>query len=92
MAANPFISNGTCYYEAGEQSDPTFIPCGNDALGHKTCCQAGDMCLSSKACFNLQYMLTYLAGCSDPEYLDDSCPEKPGLDGRWKLTPFNTLI
>jgi hypothetical protein len=75
-ALNPLISNGTCYYQAGEEADSVFIPCGNDALGHKTCCGAGDKCLSSRACYNARYGLTYLVGCSDPDYRDPSCPDK----------------
>ncbi|KAB5518885.1 hypothetical protein GE09DRAFT_506304 [Coniochaeta sp. 2T2.1] len=84
MAANPFISNGTCYFTTGLKADEDFIPCGNDAAGHKPCCQKGDKCVSSRACYNDKLGLTYLAGCSDPEYKDANCPEKPNLaDSPW---------
>lgn len=79
------ISNGTCYWAPDQKTDPIFIPCGNDAFGHKTCCQAGDKCVSSSACYNDLYGVTYLVGCSDPDYVDDSCPEKPGLAGKQRL-------
>ncbi|KAF6835658.1 hypothetical protein CPLU01_04128 [Colletotrichum plurivorum] len=77
---NPFISNGTCYFGPGKPAAEEWFPCGNAELGDKTCCQRGDMCLSSKACYNGRYGITYLAGCSDPEYQDPSCPEKGSLD------------
>lgn len=81
MSYNAFISNGTCYYGPGEKAASVFFPCGNDALGHKTCCQAGDMCLSNRACYNGEFGVTYLAGCSDPDYEDDSCPDKQAFEG-----------
>jgi hypothetical protein len=77
--ANAFISNGTCYIGAGKEADKRMLPCGNDALGHKACCQAGDMCLSSRACYNQEFGVTYLLGCSDPDYKDQNCPDKKGL-------------
>ncbi|KAI6327156.1 hypothetical protein MCOR34_000586 [Pyricularia oryzae] len=77
---NPLISNGTCYFSADKRSDQSFIPCGNDALGRVTCCGVGDNCLGNRACFNGAFGLTYLAGCTDPEYKDDSCPDKGNLD------------
>ena len=77
---NLFISNGTCYRAAGNESDAAFAPCGNDAAGHKSCCQLGDLCLSHNACFNGQFGTTYLAGCSDPTYQDAACPDKPGTE------------
>ncbi|KIW99713.1 uncharacterized protein Z518_11126 [Rhinocladiella mackenziei CBS 650.93] len=73
---NPDISNGTCYYANGEEAPSRYIPCGNEALGHKPCCESLDMCLSSNACYNGQYGVTYLAGCTDPDYLDSKCPDK----------------
>ncbi|KAK5327289.1 hypothetical protein LTR93_002673 [Exophiala xenobiotica] len=73
---NPDISNGTCYYGSGNQAPSRFIPCGNSALGHKTCCESQDMCLSSRACYNAQYGVTYLAGCTDPDYENEACPDK----------------
>ncbi|KAK0717919.1 hypothetical protein B0T26DRAFT_829964 [Lasiosphaeria miniovina] len=81
---NPWLSNGTCYYAAGKQADNSFIPCGNDAIGHKSCCTAGDVCLSQNACYDAAFGLTYLAGCSDPEYKDDICPSKNSYtDSPW---------
>lgn len=81
MSGNIFISNGTCYSAAGQQADDAIIPCGNAVHGPLTCCQQGDMCLSSQACYNDEFGVTYLAGCSDPEYEDDSCPDKGSFEG-----------
>ncbi|KAL2260823.1 hypothetical protein VTK26DRAFT_5067 [Humicola hyalothermophila] len=73
------ISNGTCYYETGQQSADRFIPCGNSAFGHIHCCQEGDMCLENHACYNDAHGTTYLAGCTDFFYQDSSCPDKKSL-------------
>ncbi|KIW12797.1 hypothetical protein PV08_07984 [Exophiala spinifera] len=73
---NPDISNGTCYYNSGSEAPSRFIPCGNAAIRHKSCCESSDMCLSSHACYNAQYGVTYLAGCTDPDYEDEACPVK----------------
>ncbi|KAL0936033.1 uncharacterized protein CTRU02_208248 [Colletotrichum truncatum] len=86
-APNAFISNGTCYYGPGKEVGDWF-PCGNAALGDKTCCQGGDMCLSSRACYNPRYGITYLAGCSDPAYKHSSCPDKGAL----KDQPWTGLV
>lgn len=82
--ANIFISNGTCYSSSGKELDKSFIPCGNNAFGHQTCCGAGDNCLGDKACFGIHgtgygSYLTYLAGCTDPDYEDEACPDKKGI-------------
>ncbi|KAK1676097.1 hypothetical protein BDP55DRAFT_631786 [Colletotrichum godetiae] len=83
MSSNPYISNGTCYHGPGDEVGEWF-PCGNADLGYKTCCQGGDMCLSSHACYNGRFGITYLAGCSDPDYRDSSCPDKGALsDQPW---------
>ncbi|KAE9372665.1 hypothetical protein N431DRAFT_483415 [Stipitochalara longipes BDJ] len=84
---NIFVSNGTCYTASGEKLDKSFIPCGNDAFGHQTCCGAGDNCIADRACFGIHgsgygSYLTYWAGCSDPEYKDASCPKKD-VDQPW---------
>ncbi|CRK18675.1 hypothetical protein BN1723_013792, partial [Verticillium longisporum] len=76
-----FISNGTCYYAPGQEAIDSMIPCGNDAFGRVSCCQQGDMCLTSNACYNQQFGVTYLAGCSDPTYEHRSCPDKGAFDG-----------
>lgn len=78
---NIFVSNGTCYSGPGKKLDSSFIPCGNAAFGHYTCCGAGDNCLVDNACWGQHgtgygSSLTYLAGCTDPEYKDPSCPKK----------------
>ncbi|KAK0702194.1 hypothetical protein B0H67DRAFT_500159 [Lasiosphaeris hirsuta] len=82
---NAFISNGTCYVGPGDKAADVFFPCGNDALGHKTCCGAGDMCLSSKACYNAEFGVTYLTGCSDPEFTDSNCPVKGAFAGKFPI-------
>ncbi|KAK7965753.1 uncharacterized protein PG986_000030 [Apiospora aurea] len=88
---NPRVSNGTCYTAPNKRLDSSFIPCGNDAFGHQTCCGKGDNCLADGACFGVHgdgdpgeygHMLTYWAGCSDPEYEDASCPKKV-VDQPW---------
>ncbi|KAI1265401.1 hypothetical protein F5Y18DRAFT_51465 [Xylariaceae sp. FL1019] len=83
------VSSGTCYSAAGKELDSSFIPCGNDAFGHVTCCGKGDNCLADNACYGVHgqgdpsqygHMLTYMAGCTDPDYEDSSCPDKKGID------------
>ncbi|KAK2055077.1 hypothetical protein LY76DRAFT_648637 [Colletotrichum caudatum] len=86
-APNPFVANGTCFHGPGEAVDEWF-PCGNAALGDKSCCQGGDMCLSSRACYNGRFGITYLAGCSDPEYSHPSCPDK----GAFSDQPWAGLV
>jgi len=84
-----FKSNGTCYYAKGEEAADKMIPCGNSAYGHISCCQAGDTCLSSLACFNQEFGVTYLAGCTDGNYADKSCPDKKGWSGTCIFFPLN---
>ena len=79
--SNPFVTNGECFFGFRLRLDRAYYPCGNAELGHKTCCMQTDMCLSSNACYNEQFDLTYLAGCSDPEYEHESCPDKGEFDG-----------
>ncbi|KAK3384878.1 hypothetical protein B0H63DRAFT_559599 [Podospora didyma] len=84
---NIFVSNGTCYTAPGKELDKSFIPCGNAAFGHKTCCGGGDNCLADGSCFGVHgsgygSYLTYMAGCTDSEYKDASCPNKH-IDQPW---------
>jgi len=84
--SNILVSNGTCYSSAGNKLDGSFIPCGNDAFGYQTCCGAGDDCMADNACFGVHgsgygSFLTYMAGCTDPDYKDVSCPDKHGIGG-----------
>ena len=79
--ANILISNGTCYSAAGKKLHESFIPCGNSATGHQTCCGAGDNCLADLSCWGVHgtgygSSLTYQAGCTDEKYEDASCPRK----------------
>lgn len=46
------ISNGTCYYAAGNASSSNIIPCGNAAGGAYQCCEEGDYCLEYSICYN----------------------------------------
>ncbi|EXJ71241.1 uncharacterized protein A1O5_05047 [Cladophialophora psammophila CBS 110553] len=85
---NPDISNGTCYYDDSMQANSRYIPCGNAALGHKSCCESLDMCLSSHACYNGQFGVTYLAGCTDSSYDDPACPRK----GDFQEQPWAGLV
>ncbi|KAH8881856.1 hypothetical protein GQ53DRAFT_812396 [Thozetella sp. PMI_491] len=85
-AADPFTSNGTCYYSSGQRADPAYIPCGNAAFGTVPCCQAGDYCLSNNACFNNQYGNVYFAGCTSGDTYNNeaACPRKYTLaDQQW---------
>ena len=87
--SNILVSNGTCYSAAGKRLDGSFIPCGNDAFGRQTCCGAGDNCLADRACFGIHgsgygSLLTYMAGCTDPDYKDAACPNK--LIGKSQLS------
>lgn len=61
---NPNISNGTCYWAEGKRTPSRFIPCGNDAGGHVSCCESGDMCLSENACFNGECLSHVLHLCA----------------------------
>ena len=70
------VSNGTCYMADGRESGGAMIPCGNDYFGHVACCQAGDKCLESNACFNDAFDVTYIAGCTDASFEDLNCPWK----------------
>ncbi len=76
------ISNGSCFYAPNKEASPNFIPCGNWIFGHVHCCQAGDMCLDDRACFNSRHGTTYLAGCSRFDYQHPSCPDKKPFEGR----------
>jgi len=76
-----FRSNGTCWTGPGIRADDSFIPCGNDLFGRKTCYGLGDMCLSSLACYNARFSVTYLLGCTDSEFKHESCPNKLGSPG-----------
>lgn len=96
---NQDLSSGVCYKDTDDLASLGYIPCGNSALGHKSCCQAFDMCLSSNACYNAQYGVTYIAGCTDKDYEHHTCPEKPtGYTGmeytlhrslQWTFTDLN---
>ncbi|KAK3389520.1 hypothetical protein B0H63DRAFT_463902 [Podospora didyma] len=81
---DPRITNGTCYWAAGKRLDSVFSPVGNAALGHHWCCQLGDKAMKDNSCYHDPTDTTYLAGCTDPEYLDSSCPDKKGFkDQPW---------
>ncbi|KAI1137917.1 hypothetical protein F5Y05DRAFT_413865 [Hypoxylon sp. FL0543] len=72
-----YVSNGTCFFGPGQVADPNYIPCGNAALmGPQSCCYAGDYCLSATACWNKQYVVTYVAGCTDTTFSSAKCTNK----------------
>lgn len=92
---NIFLSNGTCYTGPGQKLHESFIPCGNAAFGHITCCGAGDNCLADDACWGIHgtgygSYLTYMAGCTDPEYKDPSCPKK--IIGEYLAKSFRPCV
>ncbi|KAK3990986.1 hypothetical protein QBC44DRAFT_368328 [Cladorrhinum sp. PSN332] len=74
--SNPFVSNGTCYWIRGNVAEEHFVPCGNQRYGHTHCCWLGAMCLEYNACYSFWVGATYLAGCTNPDYKDASCPDK----------------
>lgn len=72
-----YVSNGTCFFGPGQVADSNYIPCGNAALmGPQSCCYAGDYCLSSTACWNKQFVVTYVAGCTDTTFSSAKCTNK----------------
>ncbi len=80
---NPNISDGFCFYDnSGNEAPGIFIPCGNSDGGHVSCCESQDNCLSSNACYNAQFGVTYLAGCTDKNYEDTACPYKGQYSGQ----------
>ncbi|CAN8104888.1 unnamed protein product [Discula destructiva] len=84
---NVNLSNGTCYYAPRAVTNGDFIPCGNIALGNWPCCKTGDVCLAfetANACYDYASGNTYVAGCTDQEYVDSTCPQKLGFfDQEW---------
>ncbi|KAL7623188.1 hypothetical protein AAE478_006869 [Parahypoxylon ruwenzoriense] len=71
------ISNGTCYSNINTKANGKYIPCGNVATGLDwACCAAGDLCMSSSACYHSKFDITYLAGCTDPQFKSPSCQNK----------------
>jgi hypothetical protein len=85
---DPYVAFGRCFFDdSGEEMPSRFIPCGNANFGVVTCCESGDMCLSSNACYNGQYGMTYVGGCTDETYQDDSCPDKGIWGGKLRKYP-----
>lgn len=80
---NIYVSNGTCYFNQGFEADSSMIPCGNEFFAHATCCQANDTCLENSACYNAEYGVTYVAGCTDPDYGSSVCPDKYEDLSKW---------
>ncbi|KAI5927376.1 hypothetical protein F4810DRAFT_650648 [Camillea tinctor] len=83
---NPMLANGTCWSNVNVRSIDDFIPCGNDAGRgeHFACCNRGDNCLSSNACYNSKYSSTYVAGCTDQSFGSAACPKKGDFyDQQW---------
>lgn len=76
------VSNGTCYTADEIEAPSNMIPCGNDYYGDVACCQAGDTCLTSNACYNQEFGVTYAAGCTASAYDSKVCPEKTLHEGR----------
>ena len=74
---NLLLSEGTCYFGAGQLADSHFIPCGNANLeGPQACCYEYDYCLSSNTCWDPDTVVTYVAGCTDPLFRSDKCPQR----------------
>lgn len=83
--SNLLLSEGTCYFGAGQPADSHFIPCGNANLeGPQACCYEGDYCLSSNVCWDKTTVVTYIAGCTDPLFRSDKCPQRYNYpDQQW---------
>lgn len=79
------LSEGTCYFGAGQLADSRFIPCGNAQLeGTQACCYEYDYCLSSNTCWDAATVVTYIAGCTDPLFRSDKCPQRNNYpDQQW---------
>jgi hypothetical protein len=79
------LSEGTCYFGAGQLADKHFIPCGNaNLVGPQACCYEGDYCLSSNVCWDADTVVTYIAGCTDPLFRADVCPQRYNYpDQQW---------
>lgn len=88
---NIHVSNGTCYSGRDLKANSSMIPCGNDYYGHIACCQESDTCLESNSCFNGEYFVTYVAGCSDPSYEDESCPDKSRDGGELVTAAYRSI-
>ena len=67
--------DGTCYTSAGMKGNVDVAPC-SDTEQSVACCNLGDICLENNACFNYEYGVTYIYGCTDPSYTDPACPYK----------------
>ncbi|KIV82198.1 hypothetical protein PV11_04325 [Exophiala sideris] len=72
------VAQNECYYAANKRAGSAIIPCGTGT--YSACCQIGDLCLSDGACWNPTHNVTYLYGCTDPNYADSTCPWKCGSD------------
>lgn len=79
------LSEGTCYFGAGQLADSHFIPCGNaDLEGPQACCYENDYCLSSNTCWDPDTIVTYIAGCTDPLFRSSKCPQRNNYpDQQW---------
>ena len=75
----PLVSaqDNQCFYAADKRAGSIIVPCSSGP-GYASCCQLGDICLSDSACWNAQYNVTYLYGCTDSAYTDYTCPYKCG--------------
>ena len=82
---NLLLSEGTCYFGAGQLADSHFIPCGNAQLeGPQACCYKYDYCLSSNTCWDPDTVVTYIAGCTDSLFRSDKCPQRNNYpDQQW---------
>jgi hypothetical protein len=72
-----FAQTNQCFYAVDERAGSAIVPCASGSA-FAACCQIGDICLSDSACWNPQYNVTYLYGCTDPTYSDYTCPYKCG--------------
>lgn len=77
LVVRGFAQDNQCFYAANQRAGSIIVPCSSNGP-YASCCQLGDLCLSDSACWNPQYNVTYLYGCTDASYQDFTCPYKCG--------------
>ncbi|KAF7194209.1 hypothetical protein HII31_04446 [Pseudocercospora fuligena] len=72
-----------CYYGPGAayraDTPADLVPC-NTTAEQSACCRLGDVCLTGNACYNWATGNTYMYGCTDINYEDETCPKKCNVD------------
>ena len=63
-----------CYFPDGRSSDGNYVPCfpNNEK---SFCCHMNDYCTQNSLCLSVLKGYHYRGGCTDPDWLSDSCPK-----------------